>query len=819
MWLDDIRRDIAYAARSFARTPGFTIVVTLTLALGIGANTAIFSVVRAVILRPLPYAQPDRLVVPYENVPAAETPNHQARRQGGMVLGEINELQHRTTTLSHISVVVTSLVTGIGDRESTLISGAILSPGTLAMLGVQPELGRWFTSEEEQRVSHVVILSDTAWRKYFDADPAVLHRTMTFNGNSSFIGDVALGAAYEIVGIMPRGFHFPSDATQFWLPARGPQAGVTRLRGMMVARLRDGATLDAAAAEVATIVADFRGRTASHAPFAAGRFEFVRVQNEADASLKQALLVLMAAVGLVLLIACANVANLLLARTAAREREITVRISLGAGRGRLIRQLLTESVLLALAGGLIGTVLAFGGVALFHRLATNLARFDLGSGTAVVPRLDVIAVDRVVLAFAVTVSVVVGVLFGIAPAIRSAHQLQTERSASRLHGALIVAEIALTLPLLVGGALLVRTFINLVSVDPGFDVTHAVTFQVGVRGDKYPPAQLKMFADTLVERLRAVPDVIAIGYGRQLPMVQLQDTHSFRTKPDLPPPGPVPDGADGRYVSTGYLPAIGARLVAGRWPSGPREVAINRTLARREFGSQNPIGATVYIGRNAKPLEVAAVVDDERLFGLDREPPPQFFADLSLWDGPPYTLLPVGPYFAIRTRAQPQAVLRNVASVVQQLDTAAPLFNVATLEQIVSNSVTLPRLYAVLLGVFAAVAIGLASVGIYGVTAYAVVRRTREIGIRMALGANRVSVIALILGRGAKLTIAGIAIGVMAAIASTRYLASLLFGLTARDVTTFVGSAVIFSAVATVACYVPARRATRVDPSVALRAD
>jgi putative ABC transport system permease protein len=534
---------------------------------------------------------------------------------------------------------------------------------------------------------------------------------------------------------------------------------------------------------------------------------------------RAALLVLMSGVGFVLLIACANVANLLLARTPAREREIAVRVSLGAGRGRLVRQLLTESLLLAVVGGAAGTALAHGGVAVFRSLGTTLSRFDLGDSVAF-PRLADIAIDPAVLIFALVTSILTGLLFGVAPALRAVrfHQM-TPYCRSRLQHALVVAEIALALPLIVGGGLLVRSFVNLVTVDPGYDAAHALTFQVGARGDRYGPAQLKRFSDDLAERLRDIPDVVAAGYSRQLPMVRLQDTHSFRRKPDIPLPGPGPDGADGRYVGAGYLQAIGARLVAGRWPDEPRQVLINRTLARREFGNQNPVGATAYIGRNTVPREVAGVIDDERLFGLDREPPPQFFADLSLWDGPLRTLLPVGPYFVVRTRGNPEAVLRNVTAIVRQMDAEAPLYNVTTLERILSNSVTLPRMYAVLLGLFAALATTLAAVGIYGVMAYAVVQRTREIGIRIALGARRAAVLGMMLRQGAAMTGIGIAVGLIAAAGTSRWLQALLFGVTTTDRSTFIVTSMIFAGVALAASYIPAWRATRVDPSVALRCE
>jgi putative ABC transport system permease protein len=816
---ETVCQDVRYGLRALARSPAFTAVAVLTLALGLGANTAIFSVVRAVVLHPLPYAHPERLVRPYENVPASESSNRRALRIGGMNAVEWTELRRRTTTLARVCTVRQSLVTLFGAGDAAFINGASLSPGTVAMLGVSPKLGRWFTEDEERNGGHVIVLGDAAWRRHFGGDPAALGREVTFTGNPTLGAPIALSTAYTIVGVMPRGFYFPDDRTDFWAPAALTQPRDNRQRVSMFAEVREGVSLSSATAELATIVAGVRGRTTPETPGAPARFELVRMQDEVAAPIKSALLVLTAAVGFVLLIACANVANLLLARTAAREREIAIRVAVGAGRGRILRQLITESLLLALFGGGAGVALAYGGVALFRILGTSLARFDLGD-SVVFPRLADIGIDVEVLAFGAIVSIAAGVLFGLVPAIRATRfrQLTPYRS-TRLHHVLLAAEIAMALPLTAGGVLLIRSFLNLATIDRGYDAINVLTFQVGLRGDRYPPGRQAVLADELAARLRQMPDVLAAGYSRQLPMVRLQDTYSFRREPDVPPPGPPADGADARFVSPGYLQAIGARVVAGRRPAKPTEVLINRTLARREFGGGDAVGGIAYIGRNPAPREITGVVDDQRLIGLDREPPPQFFADLSLWEGPPPTLFPVGPYFVVRTRGNPEAILRDVAGIIRQMDGEAPLYNVATLDRILSNSLTLPRMYAVLVGVFAALAVALAAVGIYGVMAYATVQRTREIGIRMALGAGRAQVLRLVLRRTMLHASAGIAAGIAGAAMLTRYLETLLFGLTPLDPSTFIAAAAAVAAVSVAASLVPARRATRVDPVVALRTE
>ncbi|HWF86191.1 MAG TPA: ABC transporter permease [Vicinamibacterales bacterium] len=837
VWLDDAHRDVQYAARSLRRTPGFTLVAIVTLALGIGANTAIFSVVHAVLLQPLPFAHADRLVRAYEDVPASETPNHQAQRIGGVNVSDWLELRTRSRALSHVVSYGVSLVTPVDTQVFALLQGAAVSADTFSMLGVQPTLGRWFLPSEEASGDHVLILSHDAWRTYFNGDSNVIGKMMRFTGNTSFGGGLALGAAYTVVGVMPAGFHFPLDNEQFWFPlvVTAPTDGRPH-RIVLMGTLAAGVSIEAAISEMNTLLYGARGGTALLPADAPGppRFELVRVQDEVAPSVRPALIVLSVAVGFVLLIACANVANLLLARTAARQREIAVRIAIGASRGRLVRQTLTESLMLALLGGVAGTALALAGVHAFRSLATNLSRFDLGAAVAF-PRVDQIAVDGPALAFAVCISATTGLLFGLAPALsRSrADPMEPLRDGTaptahrgflggvRAQRVLVVSEIAVATLLFIAGALLMRSFISLASVDPGYDAAHALTFQVALRGDRYPPARLQTFADNVVARLQGMPDVEAAAYARQLPLVNLQDTYALRRRqPDDPP---SPEGADARFVSPDYLKAMGIRVIAGRMfdeadrASHPRAMVINQTLARREFPDRSPIGQPIYAGPDRSPWEIIGVFDDVKQFGLDRAPQPQFFADLTQWSGSARNLFPVGPYFAVRLRGDHKAFVSNALTIVRQLDADAALYNVATMEEIVSNSMTLPRMYAALLGVFAAIAVALAAIGIYGMMAYAVTQRTREIGIRMALGAQRATVLKLVLTQGAFLTAVGIALGLAGAIAMTRYLQNLLFGLTPLDPPTFVAVALAFTSVAMLASYVPARRATTVDPLVALR--
>ena len=519
-----------------------------------------------------------------------------------------------------------------------------------------------------------------------------------------------------------------------------------------------------------------------------------------------------------------DVANLLLARAASRQREMAVRIAVGAGRGRLMRQLLTESLLLSTVGGAVGTLLAAVGVELFRRLATDLGRIDLGAMGMAFPRLDAIQINSQVLLYAVAISIGSGLLFGALPALRGFDALKGRRLNAQ--ALLVVAEMAMATVLFVGGGLLMHSFVKLARVEVGYDPTNVLTFQVGLPGSQRPVAELKTFAEDLVGRLRSIPGVQSAAYANQLPLVALENSLGIRETAEVPEAfGPPARGADARLVSSDYLQTMGIRVIAGRpfdqgdGGSAPRVLLINRTLARRDFPDGRAVGTTIYIARDPAPWEIIGVVDDVRQSGLDREPLPQMFLNLSQWDAPQVPVFPAGAYYAVRTAGAPLLAIGHVRDIVRQLDSRASLENVATMDQIIANRMTRPRMYAVLLATFAAIAVALAAAGIYGVMAYSVAQRTREIGIRVALGARPGSVLGLVMGQSALLSVAGVVIGLAGAMWTTTYLQGLLFGLTPLDPATFAGVALLFLAVATVASYVPARRATTVDPSVALRAE
>jgi putative ABC transport system permease protein len=857
-WLRDLGRDIFSALRVLGRNPAFTIVAVVTLALGIGANTAIFSVVHSVLLRPLPYKDADRLVRLYFNQTASESPTGVPRRlTTGLSVSDLIELRRRTRAISHAGASIPSFMIMTGGGETTRLEGARVSPAIFHMQGARPLLGRLFDEADEALgADPVVILSQATWRRYFAGDSDVLGRTVALDDVFARIpisprAPVIHGPTrYTIVGVMPDELDADRQ-NQFWIPfGLTPVAPGSRPpRGDLLARLADGVSPQAAAAEVGAIVRELHGlKLAADAASGSPRWEFGRLQDELVAPVKPALLVLMGAVGFVLLIACVNVANLLFARTAARQREIAVRVALGAGRGRVIRQLLTESLLLGLIGGIAGTVLAFGGVRLLRILAATIPRMDLGFGLPF-PRLGEIGIDPIALTFAIATSVVTGIVCGLAPALRHSRverldTLGTRSPRSRMRGLLVVAEVAMAMMLLAGGGLLIHSFVKLSTVDLGYDPTNVLTFQVGLPADRYSNAQLRTFAEDLVARLRSVPGVRAAAYARQLPMVSIAENVWFRRTPDLPSPLPArnPEGSpDARLVSTDYLEVMGIRVIAGRGfgendgAGRPRVLLINEALARRDFPGENPVGELVYVGRDSTPWEVIGVVRDVRQFRQDQEARPQLFADFRQWpesDRVLFTFL--GPYYALRIdpsarSGSPRAgsrgdgdaglVIAQSRAAARQLDGQAGLFNVAGMEQLVANRISRPRMYAVLIGIFAAVAVALAVIGIYGVLAHAVVQRTREIGIRMALGARRSEVMRLVLRQSLLWTAAGIALGLVGAAALTRYLDRMLFGLTPLDPATFVAVSALFALIAAVASYLPARRATKVDPIVALRCD
>ena len=831
-FLDDLRQDVGYSVRVLLQLPVFSAVVVLTLALGIGANTAIFSVVNALLLTPLPYKSPDRLVRLVEHVPAEESPNGQAVRVSGIHQREFLEWRAQSRSLSQMAIYSPVAMTLSGRGEAVRLHGQRASPALFAMLGVPPLIGQVFEEKDASPGAEPrIVLSYRAWERYFGGDRNILTTPLILDGRS-----------YSVTGIAQPGFDFPDPQTEFWVPLVPTEMPTTTVvRVSMIARLADGVSLETATAEANVIGARMR-RSPPAADSEPQRFSVTRVTDQLVAPVRPALLVLFATVVFVLLIACANVANLLLARSSNREREIAIRAALGGSRRRLARQVLTETLVLAAAGGIGAMVIAYGSIALLKTLSmVNAPEWLTRGTTAILPRVDQVAIDVRVLLFAAGASLATGLLCSLAPlshltkvdpmhlikdATASVAAGLSFRRQSFTKSVLVVAEIALATVLLVGAGLLVRSFVLLSNVPVGYDPENVLTFQVVMPQGRFADSQQRQAVDEeLLARFRSLPRVQAAGATNVLPLtpIALRLRFAVPQRPDMA--GQV-EAPQARFVSRDYLRAMGVPLVAGRW-FGEQDSAgaqpamiINRALARQYFGADNPVGTFVNsIG--PAPWQIIGVVDDIRQATLDREPAPQFFLDFRQTPGDPMlemtTRVLGGRFYVVRANDDPTTLVPDLRSIVAQSDATAALTDVFTMDALVSTSIARPRFYAALIGVLGVLAACLAAVGIYGVIAYMVTRRTREIGIRMALGAPRSKILALVLGQGGVLAGLGIAIGLIGALNLTQYLRAMLFGLGPSDPTTFVAVALAFAGIAALGCYLPARRATRLDPLSALR--
>jgi putative ABC transport system permease protein len=837
-WLEELSQDIRYAFRTLGHNPGFAAIVILTVALGIGATTAVFSVVKAVLLQPLPYKDPDRLVRIIENVPAAESFRGVAMRLPAMSPEEFGWWRERVKTLSHMAVSMPQPHTLMMREANVRLAGARVSAALFPMYGIPPLLGRGFTLQEERADARVIVLNARTWQRYLGSDPAVVNRTIILDDQP-----------YTVIGIMPSEF----GEAAFWTPyVIGPTREGTVTFINVTARLADGVALEAAAAEINAL-----GHQLREAPFKAGappRFELGRVLDETVAPVRPALRVLIVAVGVVLLIVCANVANLLLTRGSRRHAEIATRQALGASRGRLVRQMLTESIVLAGAGGIAGIGIAYGGVALLKTLAAVQLPAGFGQLRAIslLPRVGEITIDPVVLGFTLAAVILAGLLFGLPPALRLSkpHEVAAARNGgtfnitlrTRAGHTLAAAQLAMATPLLVGAGLLLHSFVNLASVDLGFNGENVLHFDL-VLPDHYDAVRKLAIAEQLDLRLRALPGVMAAGFSDGPP---LSDRNSGRPYGGFDPPyknpqdktqaGPI----EQRSVSPSYLRALGVRLIAGRWlddrdrSTRAPAILVSQSYARYYFDGRDPVGSM--LPTRSGPALVAGVVDDVRLNSVQQQAPMAGFVDPRLvlefadqilaergrkrGDGGNRFFLTgmsgtLG--YAVRVNADPLSIAPEVRRLIREVDASAAADGVMTMEDLIADTSAQPRFYTVLLGIFAAIAAVVAGIGIYGVLSYTVARRTREIGIRVALGAERRQVLGFVMRQGALLVAAGLTMGLIGAAALTRYLSGMLFGITPLDPYTYVSVAAAFAALALLACFIPARRAARLDPLAALR--
>lgn len=809
-------QDIRYGLRSLARAPGFTLIAVLTLAIGIGANTSIFSVIEAVILRPLPYKDPARLVL------LADSRNPQ---DGGFLDKDFESVKSENRTLEDFAEYYRdcgfSRVTLAGAGEPQSVQGAFVTANFFPLMGVSPILGRVFTPEEELRRDRVIVLSHELWRNRFGGSPDVLGQTLQIDGFAS-----------QIVGVMPETFQFPARDQQFWAPITtnrywGDPAltGNTEThssgfyqRWQVIGRLKSGINVQQARVEIDTIVA--RLRQADKDPNRGIGIVVQPLRINLTGNTRLAFAVLFTAVVFVLLIACTNVANLSLARGFAREREIAVRAALGASRIRIVRQLFTENALLALVSGCLGLMLS----PLGAKGLVALAPSDI-------PRIHEAGLDGRVLAFTLGISFIAAVLFGLVPAWRMADTTQPLTSSGagiaaglavkRTHGFLVIAEFAIATVLLVSAGLLVRSFIAIESVDPGFEAEQILTMNMSLPGAT--PERTNDLYSTVLERVRGLPGVqVAGAVDSLLDLGKISNLglRSIEGRSSEPEERWTP--LCWTAIRGDYFQAMGARLLRGRYfsaqdgPNSPLVAIIDESMARRYWPGEDAIGKRFKgqdpRGQNDEWLTVVGIVTDMRRSGLDKEPIPHVYEpNTQAIDG--YRTADL----VVRVAGSAGALSGPLRAMIREIDQAAVLSSVTTLQMELSDQLSPRRFQTLLLSLFALVALLLAGVGIYGVLRYSVTRRTHEIGIRMALGARPHQVVQLVVKDGAKFAVVGLFIGVIGAAAITQFVKSLLFGVKSTDPVTFIGVAILLMAAALLACYLPARRAARVDPLVALR--
>jgi putative ABC transport system permease protein len=821
-------QDVRHAFRMLAKAPAFTAVAILTLALGIGANTAIFSVVDAVLLRPLAYKDSTSLVNIWGEFKRDGIP------QNWISEPEYWDLLERTDSFSQIAAYSPSgsaNLTRPGARP-VHVSAVGATAGVLPLVGVSPMLGRNFNAEEDQPGhSHVVLLSYALWKNEFGGDPNIAGKTIQLDGET-----------YSVAGVLPNHFSL-AGMRDLWVPLALDRVkpGNRGSHGLhVIARLKPGVSPVQASTRLSRLAGDLR--LAYPAFYGSGPDSFdlylVPVKQQLVSKVRPALLVLLGAVAFVLLIACTNVANLLLAHASSREHELAIRASLGASRGRLMRQLLTESLILALGGGTLGLLLAYWGV--------NALRGLIPANT---PRMEEISLDTSVLAFTFGVALFAGLFFGLAPALHVARtdlrevlnkagRANSAAGASRkLRGALVVSELAISVLLLVGAGLLIHSFSRLLEVSPGFQTEHLLTMRLSLPEKLYADGQpVQLFYSQLISRLSAVPGVLSVGAVSEMPLTDSYSSGSVYFKDT-----PIPDlqrasglnnlpymEIDQRAATPGYFRAMQIPLVRGRLlteadnASFPLVAVVDTDFALRFWPQGDAIGQQIAIDAipDSKPAmprwrTIVGVVRHVKHYGLDVEGREQIYF--------PHAQPLYGNYapremtLAVHTSTDPASVSNVIREQVQAIDKDLPFYNMATMEQLISDSVAQPRLNLSLISVFAALALLLAAVGVYGVMAYAVTQRTQEFGIRMALGASRSDVLRQVLLDGGRLAAVGLALGLGAALVLTRLMASLLYGVAPSDPVALVAAAIVLAMVALAACYLPARRATRVDPMVALR--
>jgi predicted permease len=814
--MEALWQDLGYGMRMLLKTPRFTVVAILSLAIGIGATTAIFSVTNALLLKPLPYKDADSLVILWNRSPGLNV------AQDWFSPGQYLDIKAENKVFEHVAATIDSSFNLTGQGMPERVEGARVSSSIFSLLGAEPMMGRVFTAEEdEQGKPPTAILSYGFWQRRFSGDQQIVGKTLSLNGNS-----------VEIVGVMRPDFTLNkevmptvnkiSNAEVLLSLPMGEAKRTTRTNEdyNIFGRLKRGVSIAQAQADVDRIVSGMKQQYPQNYPPASGfMISVVPLLQQVVGEVRRPLLILLGAVGFVLLIACANVANLQLARAAVRQKEIAVRAAVGAGRFRIVRQLLTENVLLSLMGGALGMLLAIAGLRLLLTLGPNT-----------LPRLNEIRVDLRVLVFTLFVSLTTGILFGLAPAFRASSldlngvlkdggRNSGGSSHHRLRNLLVVVELALSLVLLIGAGLLARSYQHIQNASPGFNPRNVLSFRLSLPNSRYKGPAVTSFYKQLGERINALPGVEAVGTSYSLPMSSVALAWGPITIE-----GYVPKNSadfimsNERFVSPGYFAAMGVPLVQGRLfderdVKGAQEtVIVNENLAQRFWPNQEAVGKRLERGDKEPWRTVVGVVRDTKEFSVDDEPP------ISIYH--PHEQFPIGTMFmVVRTTSDPAQMAPLITKTISGLDPELPAFEFRTMEQRFSESLARRRFSTFLLSVFAFVALLLAAIGMYGVMAYSVSQRTQEIGIRMALGAQPGKIALLVMRQSALMITVGTAIGIAGAFALTRVMTSLLFGVSATDAGTFLVPPLVLGGIALMASYFPARRAARVDPTVALRSE
>ncbi|HET7435281.1 MAG TPA: ABC transporter permease [Thermoanaerobaculia bacterium] len=794
--MDRLWKDIRFAIRSLRLNPGFALVSILTLALGIGATTAIFSVVNAVLLRPLPLPDPSKLVMVWESQPRAERNVASPRNLNVW----IKEVPHTFSSLGTNFDWELSM-TGQGDPE--LVLAGLAGFDLFRTLGARPYLGRTLEARDLTGDAHAVI-SWPLWQRKFGGDRRVIGRVVQIDGS-----------ACTIVGVMPRDFMVPQSHAEIWLPYPMPEQGGRYLTP--IARLAPGVTIEQAQARM-NVVAK---RTQTMSPKNKGwDVLLVPVHEQVVGGVRRSLLIVMIAVALLLAIGCVNIANLLLSRATARAKEMAVRAALGASRGQLVRQLLTESLVLAIVAGIVGAVIAGWATMLFVRFTPE---------SAMLPRMTEIALDGRALLVALLLTLVTGIFFGLAPALEASRtDLNTtlksatrgsthDRRGKAFRNALVVIEVALATVLLIGAGLLIKSFAALENVDPGVRAEGAVTARVVFTGANATGERRVQMIDRIVETARHLPGVTSAGaiVSAMMPFSNGVSVDDFLIEGDPKPPEGQEPAANYRPIGGDYFRAMGMTLVAGQMFAQPQrdphhtDIVVNQAFVQRYFATRNPLGRRLLMD-NDVTARIVGVVSNVRAAGLDHDAAAAIYLSYAYNDNTQFTVITA-------TKNDPHALAVPLTRALHEIDPLMPVKNVATLDEMISGTMARPRFNATMLTLFAALGLLLASIGIYGVLSYSVSQRTHEMGIRMALGAEPRDVLRLVVSDGAKVAVIGVVAGLAIAFPATRIMAALLFGISATDATVFITVAATLTAVALLASYVPARRATRVDPMIALR--